>query len=236
MIRPVFCDVSLFRRKAMSCPLKPLFLLASALFAVCPAVSPARAVSVSADSNGGYGAQVMDVILANWQKPANASGSTSVIVRITNDGRPFSCELRKSSGNPGVDESICLAVAKAGSFPPTPYAAPAEVALTFIYDAPSDGSGEAPAPLPPKSYADILMDNARPYLEIPEGLTGRQSVTLRLHVKGDGALAQYQVEQSSGSAALDTAVLRALLQPGVIPAPPGGREQNVALTFNVEGN
>ena len=80
------------------------------------------------------------------------------------------------------------------------------------------------------------MDNARPHLEIPEGLTGMRSVTLRLHVKGDGALAQYQVEKSSGSASLDTAVLRALLQPGVIPAPPGGQEQSVALTFNIEGN
>jgi TonB family protein len=218
----------------MSRTLKLFCLLAVALSAVCREVSPALAVSVSADSNGGYGAQVMDAILANWQKPANASGSTSVIVRITNDGRPFSCELRKSSGNAGVDDSICLAVAKAGSFPPTPYAAPAEVALTFMYDSPA-GDGAA-ASLPARSYADILIDNARPYLEIPAGITGGRSVTLRLHVKGDGALAQYEVEKSSGSAALDTAVLRALLQPGVIPAPPGGREQNVALTFNVEGN
>jgi TonB family protein len=218
--------------------LKLLRLLVSTLPVAYLAASPAGAVSVSADSNGGYGAQVMDVILANWQKPANASGSTSVIVRITNDGRPFSCELRKSSGNAGVDDAICLAVAKAGSFPPTPYAAPAEVALTFLYDSIADRNAEAATPAavpPPRSYADILMDNARPHLEIPGGITGSQTVALRLNVKGDGSLAQYQVEKSSGSPALDTAVLRALLQPGVIPVPSDGREQDVVLTFTVNG-
>ena len=217
--------------------LQPLYLLAPALVAGCLTVAPAFAVTVSADSNGGYGAQVMDIILANWTKPADATGSTSVIVRITNDGKPFSCELRKSSGKSGVDDAVCMAVAKAGIFPPTPYAAPAEVALTFVYDdagappAATPASTQAPA----KSYADILMDNARPHISLPEGLQGEYSATVRLLVQPDGTLAEYKMEKPSGSTAFDAAVLRALLQPGVITLPPEGKEQNVYLTFSLAG-
>ena len=218
--------------------LRPFHLFAPALFVGCMTAASAHAVAVSADTNGGYGAQVMDIILANWTKPAGATGSTSVIVRITNDGRPFSCELRKSSGNPAVDDAVCMAVAKAGVFPPAPYAAPAEVALTFVYDdggsAPAEASSEAAAP--PKSYADTIMDNAKPYLTLPDGLTGEYSATVRLLVHPDGTLAEYKMEKTSGSAAFDAAVLRALLQPGVITLPPEGKEQNVYLTFTLSGN
>ncbi|MCH5277582.1 MAG: TonB C-terminal domain-containing protein [Desulfovibrionaceae bacterium] len=218
--------------------LQPLHLLAPALVAGCLTAAPALAVAVSADSSGGYGAQVMDIILANWTKPADATGSTSVIVRITNDGKPFSCELRKSSGKSGVDDAVCMAVAKAGIFPPTPYAAPAEVALTFVYDdagAPP-ATAQASAQAPAKSYADILMDNARPHISLPEGLQGEYSATVRLLVQPDGTLAEYKMEKPSGSSAFDAAVLRALLQPGVITLPPEGKEQNVYLTFSLAGH
>ena len=217
--------------------LQPLHLLAPALVVSCLTAAPAFAVAVSADTNGGYGAQVMGIILANWTRPAGATGSTSVIVRITNDGRPFSCELRKSSGNPNVDDAVCMAVAKAGIFPPAPYAAPAEVALTFVYDDGGAGAPAAPASdqTPPKSYADTLMDNARPYITLPEGLKGEYSATVRLLVQPDGTLAEYKMEKPSGSSAFDAAVLRALLQPGVITLPPEGKEQNVYLTFSLSG-
>ena len=217
--------------------LQPLHLLAPALVVSCLTAAPAFAVAVSADTNGGYGAQVMDIILANWTRPAGATGSTSVIVRITNDGRPFSCELRKSSGNPNVDDAVCMAVAKAGIFPPAPYAAPAEVALTFVYDDGGAGAPAAPASdqPPPKSYADTLMDNARPYITLPEGLKGEYSATVRLLVQPDGTLAEYKMEKPSGSSAFDAAVLRALLQPGVITLPPEGKEQNIYLTFSLSG-
>lgn len=217
--------------------LQPLHLLVPALAVSCLTAAPAFAVAVSADTNGGYGAQVMDIILANWTKPAGATGSTSVIVRITNDGRPFSCELRKSSGNPGVDDAVCMAVAKAGIFPPAPYAAPAEVALTFVYDDKGAGASAAPvsAQTQPKSYADTLMDNARPHITLPEGLKGEYSATVRLLVQPDGTLAEYKMEKASGSSAFDAAVLRALLQPGVITLPPEGKEQNVYLTFSMSG-
>ena len=43
------------------------------------------------------------------------------------------------------------------------------------------------------------------------------------------------MEKPSGSSAFDAAVLRALLQPGVITLPPEGKEQNVYLTFSLSG-
>lgn len=218
----------------MTLPLKNIRCLAFVLFAAqCVAVSSALAVTVSADTNGGYGAQVMDIILSNWKQPAGATGSTSVIVRITTDGRPFSCELRKSSGNPSVDDSVCLAVAKAGMFPPAPYAAPAEVALTFRYDSANAVTPAAVSPAPVKTFADIIIDNARPHLVLPEGLKGEHSATVRLLVLPDGSMGEYKMEKSSGQANLDAALLRALLQPGVIPIPPDAKEQTVYLTFTL---
>ena len=216
--------------------LKTLNLLLIVSLSFCFA-SPAAGAVVSADISGGYGAQIIDIIIQNWIMPANATGSTSVIVRITNDGRPFSCELRKSSGNSVADDSICMAVAKAGVFPPTPYAAPAEVALTFLYDvavAAGDKSSDDSAPdsAQVKPYQDTLMDNAREQIQMPQHLRGDFSATIRLLVRPDGSLAEYAMEKTSGSIEFDSAVLRALLQPGVITPPPDGQEHNVFLTFS----
>ena len=58
---------------------------------------------------------------------------------------------------------------------------------------------------------------------------------MRLLVQPDGTLAEYKMEKPSGSSAFDAAVLRALLQPGVITLPPEGKEQNVYLTFSLSG-
>ena len=75
----------------------------------------------------------------------------------------------------------------------------------------------------------------RPYITLPEGLKGEYSATVRLVVQPDGTLAEYKMEKPSGSGAFDAAVLRALLQPGVITLPPEGKEQNVYLTFTLSG-
>lgn len=209
-----------------------------ALGMVCLNGSPAGAVTVSADTSGGYGAQVMDTILNNWVRPPDAGGTVSVIVRVTNEGRPFSCELRKSSGFAPVDDSICIAVAKAGQFPPTPYGAPAEVALTFILDAPGVVNTPTVDPStgqPVKTYSEILLDNARPHLQAPPNLVGEFGATIFLRIQPDGTLAEYKMEKPSGNATVDAAILRALLEPGVIPLPPEGKEQNVYLTITMKG-
>ena len=216
--------------------LKPVNLLLMASLS-CFFAAPATGAVVSADTNGGYGAQLMDIIIQNWTMPSGATGSTSVIVRITNEGRPFSCELRKSSGNSIVDDSICMAVAKAGIFPPPPYAAPAEVALTFLYDGAVASENQPAAPSGQdiafaKPYQDILMDNAREKIQVPQHLQGEFTATIRLLVRPDGTLAEYAMEKTSGSIEFDSAVLSALLQPGVITPPPDSTEHNVYLTFS----
>ncbi len=243
---------------------------------------PALAVVVSADTNGGYGGQVLDILMQNWVRPEGASGSTSVLVRITTDGRPFSCELRKSSGQAAVDDSICLAVAKAGIFPPAPMGMPAEVALTFVFegpvtaipnptmpiptpaDIPSPGTPVAPvpagqpnSPLPASpvpapsgavspipatqaitsttgassSYSDTIMANARPYVEIPQGLTGEYTATVSLIIAPNGTVLESRMDKPSGSTAFDAAILRALLTPGVVIPPYDGQQQNLFLNF-----
>lgn len=262
---------------------------------------PALAVVVSADTSGGYGGQVLDILMQSWVRPEGASGSASVLVRITTDGRPFSCELRKSSGQSFIDDSICLAVAKAGIFPPTPMGMPAEVALTFVFDntgtaaipsptmpiptladIPSPGApaGAAPSTQPPSpssptplpaspapatspnpspasqlpaspapaassatlavpaggaasstAYSDTIMANARPYVEIPQGLAGEYTATVSLTIAPDGTVLESRMDKPSGSAAFDAAILRALLTHGVIIPPYDGQQQNLFLNF-----
>ncbi len=100
-------------------------------------VSPiaANAVVASADMQNAYSSEVLKKVLQNYQKPANASGYAVALIRIGRDGRPFSCEMQKSSNSAYVDEAICIAVANAASFPlPLNNADSAEVYLTFAYD------------------------------------------------------------------------------------------------------
>ncbi len=209
-------------------------LLVCALSGLC--ASPAEALTASADFNAGYGAKVMEKVLQHWTRPAEAKGLSIVIVRLTGEGRPFSCEISVSSGNTAVDDAICTAVAKAGYFPPPPpNGSPAEVAISFSYDdaggSPLDGvSSEETSPR--KSYADIIKENAYPHFTMPEGIPqGEYNAVARLMIRQDGSLAACQMEQSSGIPQLDSAIMRALLQPGVITPPPDGHAANVSLPF-----
>lgn len=197
-------------------------------------VSPASALIASADLDAGYGAQVMEKVIRHWTRPPAARGLSIVIVRLTGDGRPFSCEISVSSGDPEVDGAICAAVAKAGYFPPPPDGAATEVALSFLYDD-ADGAGSDSMEeenLPNRSYADIIKDNAYPHFTMPEGIPpGEYHAVARLMIRQDGSLAACQMEQGSGIPQLDSAIMRALLQPGVITPPPDGHAANVSLPF-----
>ena len=205
-------------------------LLACALSG--PHASPAAALTASADFNAGYGAKVMEKVLQHWTRPTGAKGLSIVIVRLTGEGRPFSCEISVSSGDALVDDAICAAVAKAGNFPPPPNGAPAEVAISFSYDDTGLPAGAVEAPLPRKSYADIIKENAYPHFTMPEGIPqGEYNAVARLMIRQDGSLAACQMEQSSGIPQLDSAIMRALLQPGVITPPPDGHAANVSLPF-----
>lgn len=99
----------------------------------------AQALTVSADTNGflgtSYGEKVLNSILQNWQKPqTDVAGRTAVIIRVTKDGRPFSCEIRQNSTSTVVDNSICQTVAKIGQFPPLGSNDTGEIYLSFVHD------------------------------------------------------------------------------------------------------
>ncbi len=210
-----------------------MLLLACAFSGLC--ASPAEALTASADFNAGYGAKVMEKVLQHWTRPAEAKGLSIVIVRLTGEGRPFSCEISVSSGNITVDDAICAAVAKAGYFPPPPNGSPAEVAISFSYDdtgASPFGRSPSEETSPRKSYADIIKENAYPHFTMPEGIPpGEYHAVARLMIRQDGSLAACQMGQSSGIPQLDSAIMRALLQPGVITPPPDGHAANVSLPF-----
>ena len=77
------------------------------------------------------------------------------------------------------------------------------------------------------------MENAKKSLAFPDSLRGAFTASVRLLVRPDGSLVEYNMEKNSGSLEFDAAVLRALLQPGVLVPPPDGVEQSVFLTFSV---
>ncbi len=82
----------------------------------------------------GYGAKVLNLVVSSWQNPdPNAYGTSGIILRLTQDGRPYSCEIIVKSSSPLADNSICDTIAKIGLFPlPNPMQN-TEIALTFIH-------------------------------------------------------------------------------------------------------
>ena len=104
------------------------------------APTPAHALIAVADTTNsypgiGYGAIVLDSLLDSWKNPdPKAEGVTSVTLRIAKDGRPFSCEIRRSSSSQITDTSICDAVAHIGTFPAPTSVQNTEIILTFMHD------------------------------------------------------------------------------------------------------
>ncbi len=104
-------------------------------FLVCMLSPPsAYALKASADTLGGYSAQVLEKVLTQYVQPIEARGSTLVLVRIASDGRPYSCEIVQHSQNRDVDEALCVTIARVGKFEEPRGLANVEVALNFVYE------------------------------------------------------------------------------------------------------
>lgn len=113
-------------------------LLLALLFGSIP-LSSAHALAVSSETKPfldvNYGANVLNSILSNWQKPqADVSGVTAITIRIAKDGRPYSCEIRHHSSSLDADNSLCETVSQIGQFPPLKANDTGEVYLTFVHD------------------------------------------------------------------------------------------------------
>lgn len=82
----------------------------------------------------GYSAKVLDIILNNWYNPdTNAQGQTGVLINIAPNGKPYSCEVYRSSSSLTTDNSICATVANIGEFPKPSQNQNSELALTFFH-------------------------------------------------------------------------------------------------------
>lgn len=118
--------------------MKKNILALSLLLGALPA-GYADALTISADTDTflgvSYGEQVLNAVLEKWQKPqAQVSGRTGIVIRLAQDGRPFSCEIRQKSTSEAVDASICRTVAEIGQFPPLASGGSGEVYLSFVHD------------------------------------------------------------------------------------------------------
>lgn len=82
-----------------------------------------------------YGERVLNTILTKWKKPqTEVTGVTAITIRMAQDGRPYSCEIRHNSSSPDTDNSICRTVAEIGQFPPLEANDTGEIYLSFVHD------------------------------------------------------------------------------------------------------
>ncbi|MEG2140397.1 MAG: TonB family protein, partial [Bilophila sp.] len=194
----------------------------------------------SVDTNGGYGAKVLEKLLPYWQPPAGASGVVTISLRIGSNGRPLYCETVKRSGNQILDELPCQAAARAGSFGNPPYGIVTEVFVTLATDraALGGGKGSATPAAPQRSYAEEIMYRVKPHVQVPPGLgNAAHTVELLLRVSPSGSLENLSVARSSGRQDVDNAVMTALRTPGVLPALPADSPPlELRLLFTVTSN
>ena len=82
-----------------------------------------------------YGEKVLNTILTKWKKTqTEVTGITAITIRMAQDGRPYSCEIRHNSSSPDTDNSICRTVAEIGQFPPLEANDTGEIYLSFVHD------------------------------------------------------------------------------------------------------
>ncbi len=211
----------------------------------------AHAFIASADMSNGYSSTVLQTVLQYYTMPTEATGHTTVLIRIANDGRPYSCEMLASSQDYTVDDAICAAVARAQRFAPPPNNMPsAEVSLTFVYDdvlpiassiAPDssyqssfvpDTQNYESSPTAPLNYAEQIMANAQPHLILPSELpSGAYSVQVQLLIGEQGEIISYVVLSPSASPIFDNFIRDVLSINAVIPVPTSG-VQDVTLSFS----
>ena len=153
----------------------PIFLLVT--------VSPAFGAGSSGLEE--YESLVLAKISKNLTPVPGAKGASTVLIRLTQDGRPFSCEIKKTSGMQQADDAVCLAVANAGVFPPPPDAAGGAVTVTVSHQAP-------PLNAQPEKQQDVL----------PAQLPGDDRAEAGLRDPGQGSAPEafYSYPLASGQA------------------------------------
>lgn len=126
------------------------YILGTCLISACSLIPmPSHALSAVADTGAsfpglGYGAQILDIILKNWNNPdQTATGTTTITLRIAKDGRPFSCETRAFSSSKLTDASFCDTVANIGTFPPYAGTQNPEITLTFRHNGVAKSANQA---------------------------------------------------------------------------------------------
>lgn len=203
---------------------------------------PLTPIGAGADIAGGYAGQVLQKFLPHWEPPKGSSGVLLVLLRLSNEGQLLFCETKKGTGNAALDESPCLAALKAKSFGAPPSGGVSEVWLSLATDREALLAGnKTQQKQQPKqlSYAEQVMKAVRPYIAVPPQLGGKKH-TVELSVRivdqeGKGGVEQMTVSKSSGRGDVDAAVLAALCEPGILPAPPE-QYMNLRLVFTLQSN
>ena len=227
-----------------------MFCLCLPFCALLP--TPAHGAVAAADQSSGYSGLVLSKVIQHWQPPADPVQRTAhVQVRIDARGRVSSCTSTAPSGNPALDASACAAVKAAGHFATPPYNLPIDIFLHFWTGqtatlpqqgvdvrAPSAPSAPAPAPVPSPTlqesrYVNQVMEEIRTRILLPRTLTGEHKCTVRLLVDAKGRITRSTLD-GNGKSEFERAVLDAAQKTGTVPPPPGGKAQELALTFVLE--
>ncbi|MDD6088807.1 MAG: TonB family protein [Desulfovibrionaceae bacterium] len=167
--------------------------------------------SGSLDISEGYGAQILERMLAFWQPPAGSQGHATALLRIGSTGSVLYCTVKQSSGDPALDESVCTAALRAKSFPAPEYGIISDVWITLSLP-------EKKAEKPAIPYAQQVMDALRPIVVVPASIRSPRTVGADLRIARNGSLISAEIAKSSGDLTADRAVLKACRTPGVLPA------------------
>lgn len=135
-----------------------------ALFLGMIPLHSANALTASSETKpflaANYGEKVLNTILTKWKKPqTEVTGVTAITIRMAQDGRPYSCEIRHNSSSPDTDNSICRTVAEIGQFAPLEANDTGEIYLIFVHDnkpflpAPSEQNAKQAADAPEQTIS-----------------------------------------------------------------------------------
>ncbi|RDI29437.1 protein TonB [Pseudacidovorax intermedius] len=154
---------------------------------------------------------------------ASMEGVVLLAVRVEADGTASRIVVEKSSGQAVLDEAA-LAAMHSARFSPARNAA--GKGIVSVMRAPFNftlAENTRPARERPASYAQSITDAVRPYIIFGDPVSGNPAAEVTLQLAVDGRIEQYRLTRSSGVAAWDAAVLRAMARVPSLPADRDGK-------------
>ena len=257
-------------------------LLTACLMTLLPQ-SAMSAAMATADNAGGYSGIVLQKLAETWTPPVSSKPqSTQMRIEIDDQGKLFACTNINEDLLTPMDDAVCQAARRIGTFPKPPYGLPIVLYMTVwsgnsaspassVYSQPAPvqpvqqaapapvatpaPAMEKPAPQAAEKTQPVKMELAsdasatgsesdyekrclsqiRANLIVPSSLpSGKYRSVAVIRVDASGKVVSSRLERSTGTAALDEALLKAIHENETLPAPTRHEMQDLHLTFVIQ--